>query len=217
MNSQPHLNPTLAPANHTAAFAGLVGQQQTPAIQARSMLPPPLPQPRLAPHNQFRGWAPGLFFPIQLDRTYNLFPVVPQNHPRGSLDLSMAPPDFFTNYWATEPRWDLNLDQLRALVASQDRVAREAPAQQVQSNQAAPALQAPPAIPAWRLLYQVSPFEWGLAEVLQVRKFDSRASPADRMLTEDSFRSLRHHPVYALLGSKSPAIARPCCSGFVAE
>lgn len=183
MNRQHHPNPTLAPANHAAAFAGLVGQQQTPAIQARSMLPPPLPQPRLAPHNQLHSWAAGRFFPVQLDRIYNLFPVMSQNHPRGSQDLSMAPPDFFNNYWAYEPRWDLDLDQLRALVASHDRVAQQAPAQQVQpaqhalaqqvqSDQAVLVPQAPPAIPTWRLLYQVSPFEWGLAEVLQVRKFD---------------------------------------------
>ena len=223
MNRQPHPRPMLAPANHAAAFAGLAGQQRTSAIQARSMLPPPLPQPRLAPHNQFGSWAPDRFFPVQLDRLYNLFPVIQQHHPRGSQDLSMAPPNFFNNYFEDEPPRDLDLDQLRARVAALDQATQQAPAQQGQpaqhapADQAALAPQAPPTIPTWRLIYQVSPFAWSLAEVIQVRKFDQRASPTNRMLTGDSFRSFRHHPVYALLGSKSPAIARPCCFGFIAE
>jgi hypothetical protein len=238
MNRQPDPHPMLAPANHAAAFAGLAGQQRTSAVQARSMLPPPLPQPRLAPHNQFGSWAPDRFFPVQLDRLYNLFPVIQQHHPRGSQDLSMAPPNFYNNYFKDEPprdldldqlrarvaaRLDLDLDQLRARVAALDQATQQAPAQQVQpaqhapANQAALAPQAPPTIPTWRLIYQVSPFAWSLAEVVQVRKFDQRASPTDRMLTGDSFRSFRHHPVYALLGSESPAIAKPCCSRFIGE
>jgi len=223
MNRQPHPRPMLAPANHAAAFAGLAGQQRTSAIQARSMLPPPLPQPRLAPHNQFGSWAPDRFFPVQLDRLYNLFPVIQQHYPRGSQDLSMAPPNFFNNYFEDEPPRDLDLDQLRARVAALDQATQQAPAQQGQpaqhapADQAALAPQAPPTIPTWRLIYQVSPFAWSLAEVIQVRKFDQRASPTNRMLTGDSFRSFRHHPVYALLGSESPAIAKPCCSGFIGE
>jgi hypothetical protein len=135
----------------------------------------------------------------------------------------MAPPNFFNNYFEDEPPRDLDLDQLRARVAALDQATQQAPAQQGQpaqhapADQAALAPQAPPTIPTWRLIYQVSPFAWSLAEVIQVRKFDQRASPTNRMLTGDSFRSFRHHPVYALLGSESPAIAKPCCSGFIGE
>jgi hypothetical protein len=196
------------------------------------MLPPPLPQPRLALYNQPNIWpnCPPRF--ILLDRLYNLFPVVQESHLQGNQDLSMAPPGFFDNNCWT-------IDQLRALIDEHDRVHQQAPAQQVQLNQQVPAEQvqltqqapdqqdqqdqaelapqASRAIPTWQILHQVSPFDWGLAEVIQVRKFGPRASPTDRMLTGDSGSSLRHHPVHALLGGDSPRIDRPWCSGFIAE